>query len=406
MSKDKTIDHGARGHAPFGGSVASRRINCTGAFFLEQQVPVPPPTEDATQGTKAHECAEWAINDYLSMRVHGKGTDMKRPDFYPDYAEYASQYVQAIWKKVLFETITGKVFKTEMVLTIDKNLGMEGPADFVCLYTDERGRNIGVIVDFKFGNNWVDAKKNDQLHHYANGLLAYVRSVGKELHAVRAAIFQPRAGGESYREEVISVKALDKWRDRYFKAARTTLIEKKAKFKVGDWCKWCRAKSICKAYTTKIKEETKLELVNYREVYLPDVEKLPLDVLRKTVLNAKKIEDFLDAAKAHAKHLCLIGKEDIGLKVVEGAGKSAWIKDKEVVAATLKSKGINPYKDTIKSISEVKQAFKEKGLAADEVQEQLLDIVVRPSTQILVSKDDPRPAVTSDVEMLQEVLED
>lgn len=400
---ENIIDHAARAHAPFGGSVASRRMNCTGAYFLESQITPEPPSDDATEGTEAHECAEWAINDYLSMRVHGHGTDMPMPVYFSKYQEYANGYVRTIWEKVLFETITGKTYATEQVLTIDKNLGMEGPADFVCIYSDERGRKIGVVVDFKFGFKWVEAAKNDQLAHYSNGLLRFAKDNGINLHAVRAAIYQPRAGGEAYRETTFSIKYLDNWKKKYYKAATTTLIEKKARFKVGEWCHWCRGKALCKAYAADLKAKTKLELVNYKTINLPKVDQLPVDVVVKTVQNADKIEDFIAACKTYARDACLNGDCLPGLKLVEGSGKSRWIDDEGKIIEFLTLRGLNPLRHTLKTITQIKSELKANGYDKQETASLLSQVVEKPTTQILVDEQDPRPAILSGKSLLEKM---
>ena len=47
----KVIAHADRSHAPFGGSVASRRLNCTASFAAEAQMPEEESSEAADEGT-------------------------------------------------------------------------------------------------------------------------------------------------------------------------------------------------------------------------------------------------------------------------------------------------------------------------------------------------------------------
>jgi hypothetical protein len=398
---EKELNHADRAHAPFGGSVAARRLNCTGSYFLEQQIPPEPPSPEAEEGTKAHECAEWALSDFLYRKVEGVGVDTPKPVFYSKFKEYAEGYVKAVWEKTLNQTITGKHYVIETVLVINRDLGMYGPSDFSCVYNDERGRLIGVVVDYKHGFSWVDCDKNDQLSHYACGLQEEVRRQGQELYAVRAAIYQPRAGGEAYRETTFTAKYLDKWKAKALKTAEQIFIEKKPKFKVGKWCGFCRGKSLCKAYAKDTSQKSKLELVNYKEVELPSVETLPIENVVKIVKNASAIEDFIASCKRYAMEACLNGDCLPGLKLVEGRGKRSWIDDEDTVAEELTRLGVPEiYNQKLKGITAiegdlVKLYGKPK---AKELMEPLTD---KSSPQVLVDENDPRPAISSGRELLE-----
>lgn len=405
----KPLDHASRSHAPFGGSVAARRINCTGSYFLEAQCPEEPSSPEADEGTKAHECVEYELARFLYFKVHGEyPDDLIEPKHFAEFKDVAIGYREAIWDKVLHQSITGKSYTIESVLVINRALGMYGPADFACVYSDERGRSVGCVVDFKFGYNYVSPEKNDQLAHYACGLREEVRRGGKDLETVKVAIYQPRAGGEIYRETTFTSKFLDSWQKRALKAATQIFIEKKAKFKVGDWCKFCRGKAICKAYAKEASTAAALELVDYKTVELPAVETLGDDQIYKIVIHGDKIEKYIKACRALALQRCSNGNPVAGLKVVEGSGKRSWIED-EVSIVTKLSYYLHVEDFTEQSLlgitkvtSKLKKALKDVG-SSGTPEEVLESCTIKSTPKVLVEDSDPRPAVVSSKEMLESI---
>lgn len=395
-------NHKERPHAPFGGSVAARRINCTGSYFLESQLPPQPSSAAADEGTEAHEAAEWALADFLYRKTEGEGIDIPKPKHFDNYKQFAEDYVEAIWTKGLYSSITGKSYAIETVVTISEPLGMFGPCDFACVYSDERGRSVGIVVDYKHGYNFVDVEKNDQLAHYASGLREDVRRLGKDLEYVRAAIYQPRAGGEAYRETTFTAKFLDNWKKRALKAAEQIFVSKKAKFKCGDWCKFCRAKPVCKAYAKQRTVETQLDLVNHETIELPKVEMLSPEHIVKLVLHGDKLVDLVETAKKIAFDACSQSGEYYGLKLVEGRGKRSWDKglDEEMIGEALKSNGIKkPMKESLRGITEIEKELK-KVTSPQEVDRVMTTYTVKSSPKILVATNDPRPAVKCTKDLL------
>lgn len=394
--------HKERAHAPFGGSVAARRINCPGSYFVESQMPPQPPSLAADEGTEAHEAVEWALADFLYRKVEGEGIDLPKPRHFEKYKKYADEYVEAVWEKALFKIITGKTYAIETVVTINESLGMYGPADFICVYTDERGRLVGIIGDFKFGFDFVDCDKNDQLAHYACGLREGVRRIGKDLEYVRAFIYQPRAGGESYRETTFTAKFLDGWKRKAIKAAEQIFVHKKPKFKCGDWCKFCRAKTVCKTFNQQRTIETQLDLVNYKTIELPKIETLSPDHIVKLVLHGDKLIDLVKAAKDIAYDACITNGTYHGLKLVEGKGRRSWdeAKDEDEIADQMRKHGIrDPYKKSLRGITEIEKELKKLKPAAQAAE--LMECWTSKSApKVLVATSDPRPAVKCTKEML------
>jgi hypothetical protein len=405
MTNNKELNHKERAHAPFGGSVAARRINCTGSYFLESQLPPQPASAAADEGTEAHECVEWALADFLYRKIEGEGIDLVKPVHFNKYAQFAEDYVDTVWTKALHSSITGKSYAIETIVTINESLGMYGPCDFACVYSDERGRSCAIVIDYKHGYNFVPVEKNDQLAHYACGLREDVRRAGKDLEYIRAAIYQPRAGGETYREVTFTAKFLDSWKKRAIKAAEQIFVSKKAKFKCGEWCKFCRAKPVCKAYAKQRTIETQLNLVDHATIELPKVDMLSPEHIVKLVLHGDKLIDLVETAKKIAFDGCAANGEFHGLKLVEGRGKRGWDKgqDEDEIATQMKQHGIKtPYKESLRGITEIEKELKK--LKPEAQAKELMDCWTTKSVpKILVDSTDPRPAVACAKDMLEAI---
>jgi len=338
-NKESTVD---RSHAILGGSGAERWVNCPGSVFLTKDLPEEPSGPHAIEGTIAHDVAEKELTDWLNHKLEGTTTSRMYAvaGANQDMYDFAKEYTDTIWKNVLENSITGKAFGFEDKFTLDAQLGMSGYLDFWVVYIDDRGKRVGVIVDYKYGFNRVEAEKNYQLAFYACAMRKEIRAAGKDLDYVRAVIFQPRIEGESYSETKFTGKQLDKWEETFFKAATQIFVKQKPKFKVGDWCKYCKGKAICPSYKKVMEDKTSLQLVDISEPLTAQVAQIPDDVIRKVLLNKDMIESFLKACSAHVINRHKLGKPIEGLKVVAGSSRRTWVDDTEGVQKDLEGYGV------------------------------------------------------------------
>jgi len=214
------------------------------------------------------------------------------------------------------------------------------------VYVDDRARRVGIIVDYKYGYHKVSIEKNAQLAFYACAMQKEFTDQGKELDRVKAVIYQPRGGEDNpYKECVFTNAQLKTWTKKFLKAGEQIFIKQKPKFKVGTWCKFCRAQAICKAYSSNVIQESELALVDTTAV-LPVPEQLDDQTLRNIILNADKLEDFLSAAKKYGKQRYLKGHPIQGTKcVISSQGRRTWQKDDEAIGSRLIELGVKePYK--------------------------------------------------------------
>ena len=119
-----------------------------------------------------------------------------------------------------------------------------GTADMLIIGRDSDGKGLLHVIDYKHGKGvFVDADHNSQMMLYAlGGLHAYGYIYPVE--TVRMSIIQPRIDNistfECGREE------LEAWGES-IKPLAQMAYEGKGEQKAGDWCRFCRAKPICRA---------------------------------------------------------------------------------------------------------------------------------------------------------------
>lgn len=398
MSEEKSLEqsHADRSHATFGGSTAHRWSNCYGSVALIKSVPPTAPGEAALWGTSVHEIAARALKDFLDFKTTGEPSD---PDWEKDYTdeeaiELAKGYVECIWKDVLQQSLTGKAWGIEEEVCLDEHLDMWGIVDFWCIYIDDRGKKVLAIVDLKTGYHFVEIKKNAQFLFYGCAMIEEIKKGGKNLDILRTCVYQPRLShGAAFRENSYSSKQTDKATQRFFSAARA-ISEGKQKLKVGDWCQFCPAQAVCKAYAKSISDRSALTLLDPATIKFPVPESLSEDTLVKLLEHGDEIEDYLKAVKLYAIAKCKNGGGIKGFKIVNGPTKRCWIEDEKSVAATLTSLGIKePFRPKLITITAAEKFVKK---------EQLRDIVTTTTPSIILVPDtDPRPSVASAVELLK-----
>lgn len=400
-----------RSHALLGGSTAHRWVPCPGSVFYIKDMPPEISGEHALLGTKAHECAEMCIEDFLKHKEDGSDPDIRTHLWAKDLEmeEHILNYRDHVWKEVLHESITGKFYELEVQVVLDRHLDMSGYIDFCCVHVDDRAKRCGIVGDFKYGHHPVTAVGNSQLAFYAVALQETFKLGGKPLDYIRAFIFQPRARGkDSYEETKFTAAQLESWRAKFFKAAELIFVKKTPRFKVGDHCRFCRAQPFCSTYQKHITSETSLKLVEIETEVLPEPKSLPEETLIKIVLHEEKLLSFVKACKKYAFEKLSEGKTLKGLKLVEGNSRRGWKKDSvEEVGQRLMQLGMEePYDLELKTIGEVEKIlFKIHG--KDETKKLLLDLCPKgPPPVVLAPESDSRNPVKKAVEFLDVELEE
>lgn len=398
--------HKERRHSLLGGSSAHCWSNCSAYVFYMKDMPPQEQTEDTLKGTVAHELCEIVLADFLEHKISGSDPDIRAyllagDDVDDEMLAHVHAYREAVWEKGLNNSITGKAYGLEDRLVLDENLDIGGPADFWSIEIDDRGKRAGLIVDFKYGYHTVNVERNPQLAVYASGLRAEVRRKGKDLDYVRAAIFQPRGYGEAWKETVFTGKQLDTWEKKFYKAADQIYVKKKPKFKVGEWCTYCRAKGICPAYKQHLESKTSLQLVRINQDILPKPEQISDAQLAAIIEHKDDLTDFIKSCYSYALMRCKTGKPLNGFKVVNGTARRKWKAEINEIADALNKNGIDPWGEPKLIALTTAEKQLTPSLGKDGAKEFMVNLTeMTTPSELLVPDSDPRQSVLTSMDLL------
>ena len=230
-------------HALLSASSSKQWLNCPPSARLQEQFPNESSVY-AAEGTFAHEVCEYKVRKYLKERV-------KRPQSEEYYTEEIDQITDVYAEFVISIIEEMKRSGCEPLVMVEERVDYThiapsgfGTADMLIVGKDENGNGVLHIADFKTGQGvFVDADHNSQMMLYALGGLAAYGYI-YDIKTVRMSIIQPRLDNistfECTREE------LESWGESIRKIA-ILAYEGKGEQRAGDWCRFCRAKPVCKA---------------------------------------------------------------------------------------------------------------------------------------------------------------
>ena len=229
-------------HALLSASSSKQWLHCPPSVRLQERFPNESSVY-AAEGTFAHEVCEYKVRKYLHERV-------KRPQSEEFYTEEIDQitdvyaeFVIAIIEEMKRNGCEPLVFVEERVDYSHIAPSGFGTADMLIIGRDENGKGLLHICDFKTGQGvFVDADHNSQMMLYALGGLAAYGYI-YEIETVRMSIIQPRLENISTFE--CSRQELEAWGESIKPIAKLA-YEGKGEQKPGDWCRFCRAKPVCR----------------------------------------------------------------------------------------------------------------------------------------------------------------
>jgi len=367
---EKPTPSSERPHSKLGSSTCERWFNCTGSISLYNLLPELIESSEMKEGTVAHDLAEDMQRAYFTEKFTGETIEVPVSESHTEeMKEGASELIRIIWEEFLEKSVTNKVIGFEDRFDVIPRFDSYGYADCWGLAYDDKGKRWGYIGDYKFGRVEVEAEYEDetgartpnmQLVFLACGLYQYaLTEYKKELEYVRAFIYQPRSE-ESFKELRLTAKQIQTWLKRLTdKAADIYNPDKKPKFKVGKWCKWCRASAVCKTYIETMQEESQVALIE-REWELPEAASLTEEQLNRIVPFVPKFKKWCDTVLAHGKSEKLRNPDFLPeMKLVEGQSRSKWLDNTEEIGEHLKTVGVSdPYSFKLKGIGEISAQLK------------------------------------------------
>lgn len=397
-------------HAILSPSHAHTWLYCLAAPSLEKDFPESE-SPYAAEGTKAHALAEkilrWRYEGYKAP--DWESLDKEMLDYVNVYANHISEIIDkhrtddpalffAFEYAVNIEGVTGE---KDAKGTID-NIVVTGDT----LYINDLKYGAGVPVK---------AEKNLQMAIYALAALDRLSAI-YDISKVVLTIIQPRCGGINSWETTVEV--LERFRanikPRAERAIKIYNAEEKATeadYHVSeDACRFCRAKSVCKAYTESVKGEL---LADYEAID----KKSEVKPESKAVVEAVKAIQVPSDPKslAHAfslvpiiKDWCAMVEESVtarlgqgeaipGYKLVAGRkGARKWADEAKVeyLMKAMRIKRDIMYTMKLISPTQFEKAVKSGDAFGKGQIEKLRGLIVAPEGKpSVVSEDDPRPAL-------------
>ena len=399
-------------HALLSASSSKQWLHCTPSARLQEQFPNESSVY-AAEGTFAHEVCEYKVKKYMKERV-------KRPQSEEYYTEEIDQITDVYAEFVISVIEEMKRNGCEPLVMVEEKVDYShiapsgfGTADMLIIGRDENGKGVLHIADFKTGQGvFVDADHNSQMMLYALGGLAAYGYI-YDIEIVRMSIIQPRLDNistfECTREE------LESWGESIRETAKLA-YEGKGEQMPGDWCRFCRAKPVCKACKDEALSLCREEFLDLDEGALSDEESvsskvdmsepvfkqpglIPISELAQLLPTLNRISSWIESVFAFISSEAINHGVPIpGYKVVEGRSKRVFTDTKGVVDTALANGYTDLYKKQLITLTEFEKMMGKKKFA-----ELLGKYVTKPPGKLsLVPESDPREAVVLNNSLEQE----
>ena len=223
-----------------------RLMNCPASFEMERLAPYDEGNEDAASGTRIHAVlAGFAGEDTLSA-AEQETCEMCEAQAHAVIAEWGrADTTDIICEQRLGLTALGTVL--DVTPESRASFIFTGQADMIVITED-----AALVIDYKTGRGDTPvAQDNPQL-----AALAVLVSKRYKVPSVRVAIVQPWAGRPTVADYSTNALVLaEGWlQESLMRAVTATPDDAKA----GDWCKWCKAKLACPAYSLAVHKEVEV----------------------------------------------------------------------------------------------------------------------------------------------------
>lgn len=395
-------------HALLSASSSKQWLHCPPSVRLQEGFPNESSVY-AAEGTFAHEVCEYKVRKYLHERV-------KRPQSEEFYTEEIDAITDVYAEFVITIIEEMKRNGCEPLVLVEERVDYShiapsgfGTADMLIVGKDEKGKGLLHVCDFKTGQGvFVDADHNSQMMLYALGGLATYGYI-YEIETVCMSIIQPRLENISTFE--CSRKELEDWGESIKPIAKLA-YEGKGEQHPGDWCRFCRAKPVCRACADEALALCREEFLDLDAgAFTDDTEEtdmaapytldtdtavfkqpglIPLDELAGILPTLNRISSWIESVFAFVSAEAINHGVPIpGYKVVEGRSKRVFTDTKAVVDAAIANGYTDLYKQQLISLTEFEKMMGKKRFA-----ELLGEYVAKPPGKLaLVPEDDPRPPV-------------
>ena len=321
-------------HARLSPSASERWIECPASIRMEAQVPKPPESSYATEGTAAHALAEIKASlafDIINNRqaAHRRVAWRKKfsiePEVEAEMDVHTDAYVELVKERAARYPHTQVMFEQRLNTGVPTCWGTSDTVLVSPVHVE--------IIDFKYGAGVaVDAEGNPQLRLYALGALDTYGDVLGETEMAFSTVFQPRMDNHVLTEE-ITPAALRAWRESILPIAALALGEDAFFGPSETACRWCPASGRCRA---------QLEDVFQDDAFTAPPETLTPQEVADTLGRVKSVRIWLEAFEASALDMAYSEHKEIpGYKVVMSGGRRYVANEEKALDALLET-GLTP----------------------------------------------------------------
>ncbi|MCD7805590.1 MAG: DUF2800 domain-containing protein [Oscillospiraceae bacterium] len=373
-----------KGHAVLSASSSERWLHCPPSARLCENV-MDKGSDYAAEGTDAHSLCEHKLKSALGIQSEDPTEDLswydaEMEDCASEYASYIMELIAEVKK-----TCSDPIVLVEQRLDFSKYVP-DGFGTGDCLIV---GDGTLYVIDFKYGKGVeVYAENNPQMMCYSLGALELFDDI-YDIDAVCMTIFQPRRGNIS--SFTISKDELISWAKTVLEPTAQLAYRGEGDFTCGDWCRFCKVKTVCRA-----RAEANLDLAKFEFKQPPlltdeDIE----DILGQL----DELTSWADDIKDYALQAAVSGKKWHGYKLVEGRSNRRY-KDESAVADAVTTAGYNPYEKKLLGITAMTSL-----LGKSKFNEILGELTYKPQGKpTLVPESDKRPAMTNIIEDFEEEI--
>ena len=400
-------------HALLSASSSKQWLHCPPSVRLQEGFPNESSVY-AEEGTFCHSVCEYKVRKYLKERV-------KRPQSEEFYTEEIDQITDVYYEFVVGVIEEMKRNGCEPLVLVEERVDYShiapsgfGTADMLIVGRDADGKGVLHIIDFKAGAGiYVEVDHNSQLSLYAlGGLHAY--GYIYPIETIRMSIVQPRLDNVNTFE--CSREELEAWGESIKPIAKMA-FEGKGEQNPGEWCRFCRAKPVCKTCAKEalslcreefldldagaLSEDPRAspdELSDLEAPYQADTTTpvfkqpglIPMTELAGILPTLNRISSWIEAVFAYVTSEAVNHAVPVpGYKVVEGRSKRVFTDTKAVVDTAVANGYTDLYKQQLITLTEF-----EKMMGKKRFNELLGEYVAKPPGKLaLVPESDPRPPV-------------
>lgn len=357
-------------HAKFSPSRADQYIHCTPSLRLEEKCNVVDDSSYAAEGTDAHTLCEYLLKTALGDKLADPRPNLKYYD--SDMQECAEGYRDM----VLEHYKQGDFISVEQKINLEDYIpGSFGTSDCVII-----GDGHMYVIDFKYGiGERVSAEENPQLKCYAIGAYLAFNSL-YEINEITLIIYQPRIS--NFSEWTLTTESLLDWAETTLRPCADKALKGEGEFSYGKWCKWCKAKPICRKLSEVMTDLAKHEFA--------DPPTLTDEEVDAVLMKIEPMKLWIKAVQAYALQRALSGHKWPNWKVVEGKSIRKYT-DETKVAEVVTEAGYDPYKKELMGITAM-----EKFLGREKFKDLLSGLIIKPKGKPeLVSREDKRQEMSN-----------